>query len=83
MLFGFPFPILSLAFENLPGTAVTWGDERFGGSASVIQDQGGQGIASRKLFMAPVNQLSMTIWLVVWLPSILFSHFYWECHHPN
>ena len=23
------------------------------------------------------------IWLVVWLPSILFSQKYWECHHPN
>ena len=22
-------------------------------------------------------------WLVVWLPSILFSQKYWECHHPN
>ena len=22
-------------------------------------------------------------WLVVWLPWILFSHFCWECHHPN
>ena len=23
------------------------------------------------------------VWLVVWLPSILFSQKYWECHHPN
>ena len=22
-------------------------------------------------------------WLVVWLPSILFSHDYWKFHHPN
>ena len=26
----------------------------------------------------------MGIWLVVWLPSILFSHSYWVAnHHPN
>ena len=23
------------------------------------------------------------IWLVLWLPSILFSHINWEFHHPN
>ena len=23
------------------------------------------------------------VWLVVWLPWILFSQKYWECHHPN
>ena len=22
-------------------------------------------------------------WLVVWLPFLAFSHFCWECHHPN
>ena len=29
------------------------------------------------------KSIDVLVWLVVWLPSILFSHDYWECHHPN
>ena len=29
------------------------------------------------------DRMSNNHWLVVWLPSILFSQKYWECHHPN
>ena len=36
----------------------------------------------RKHLIIWVN-ICYNLWLVVWLPSILFSHYYWEYHHPN
>ena len=29
------------------------------------------------------HPFSIIYWLLVWLPFGLFSHWYWECHHPN